>query len=154
VDPKRSQTLLMLRPARLGRPPGDEMSVKEKVIRAFYDARARHDHEALRPLVTEDVVFHEPGAESYSGDYVGPDALIRHLDRLLEQTEGTFTLEPTAIIETDEYAAVRISWFAERGGARSEGLELAMFRFQDGKIAEVSFFQDSYDLEKLRAVFG
>ena len=51
----------------------------------------RHDHEALRPLVTEDVVFHEPGAESYSGDYAGPDALIDHFDRLLEQTEGTFS---------------------------------------------------------------
>jgi ketosteroid isomerase-like protein len=36
------------------------MSLKEEVIRAFYAARMRDDHEALRPLVTEDVVFHEP----------------------------------------------------------------------------------------------
>jgi ketosteroid isomerase-like protein len=130
------------------------VSQKEEVIRAFYAARMRHDHEALRPLVTDDVVFHEPGAESYSGDYAGPDALIDHFDRLLEQTEGTFTLEPTDVIETEDYAAARISWFAERGGVRSEGLELAIFRFRDGKIAEVSFFQDAYDLDKLREVFG
>jgi ketosteroid isomerase-like protein len=130
------------------------MSAKEEVVRAFYDARARHDHEALRPLVTDDVVFHEPGDESYSGDYVGADALIEHLDRLLAQTEGTFTLEPTATIETEDYAAARISWFAERGDVRSEGLELAVFRFRDGKIAEVAFFQDDYDLVKLREVFG
>jgi uncharacterized protein len=130
------------------------MSQKEEVIRAFYAARARHDREALRPLVTDDVVFHEPGAESYSGDYPGPDALIDHFDRLLEQTEGTFTLEPTGVIETEDYAAARISWFAERGGVRSEGLELAIFRFRDDKIAEISFFQDAYDLDKLREVFG
>jgi uncharacterized protein len=130
------------------------MSQKEEVIRAFYAARARHDHEALRPLVTDDVVFHEPGAESYSGDYAGPDALIDHFDRLLEQTEGTFTLEPTDVIETKDYAAARISWFAERAGVRSEGLELAIFRFRDGEIAEVSFFQDAYDLDALREVFG
>jgi ketosteroid isomerase-like protein len=127
---------------------------KGEVIRAFYDARARHDHEALRPLVTADVVFHEPGDESYSGDYVGPDALIQHLDRLLERTEGTFTLEPTEVIETEDYAAARIAWFAEREGVRSEGLELAIFRFQESKIAEVSFFQDAYDLDRLREVFG
>jgi uncharacterized protein len=127
---------------------------KEELIRAFYDARARHDHEALRPLVTDDVVFHEPGAESYSGDYKGPDALIDHLDRLLEQTEGTFTLEPTEVIEIEDYAAARIFWFAERGGVRSEGLELAIFRFADGKIAEVSFLQDASDLDRLREVFG
>jgi uncharacterized protein len=102
----------------------------------------------------EDVVFHEPGAESYSGDYAGPDALIDHFDRLLEQTEGTFALEPTDVIETEDWAAARISWFAERGGVRSEGLELAIFRFRDGRIAEVSFFQDAYDLDKLREVFG
>lgn len=130
------------------------MSQKEEVIRAFYAARARHDHEALRPLVTKDVVFHEPGAESYSGDYSGPNALIDHFDRLLEQTEGTFALEPTDVIETEDWAAARISWFAERGGVRSEGLELAIFRFRDGRIAEVSFFQDAYDLNKLREVFG
>lgn len=130
------------------------MSDKADVVRAFYEARARHDHEALRPLVTEDVVFHEPGDESYSGDYVGPHALIQHLDRLLAQTEGTFTLQPADVIETEDYAAARIAWFAERGGVRSEGLELAIFRFHDSKIAEVSFFQDAYDLDALREVFG
>jgi hypothetical protein len=57
------------------------------------------------------------------------------------------------VIETEDYAAARISWFAERSGVKSEGLELAIFRFRDGKIAEVSFFQDAYDLDKLREVF-
>ena len=130
------------------------MSQKEQAVRAFYDARRRGDHGALRPLVAEDVIFHEPGEESYSDDYHGADELIAHLDRLLEQTEGTFTLEPIEIVETNDYAAARISWFAEREGVRSEGLELAIFRFDDGKIAEVSFFQDRYDLDKLRHVFG
>jgi ketosteroid isomerase-like protein len=89
-----------------------------------------------------------------AGDYFGPDALIDHLNRLLERTESTFTLTPTQVIETDDYAAARIAWFAERAGVRSEGLELGIFRFRDGKIAEVSFFQDAYDLDKLRNVFG
>ena len=71
---------------------------------------------------------HEPGVESYSSDYLGPDALIDHFDRLLEQTEGTFRVEQTDVIETEDYAATRISWFAERGGVRSEGLELAVVR--------------------------
>jgi hypothetical protein len=87
--------------------------------------------------VTEDVFFHEPGAESYSGDYVGPDALIDHFDRLLEQTEGTFTLEPTDVIETEDCAVARMSWCAERRGVRSEGLELAVFRFHEGKVGLV-----------------
>jgi ketosteroid isomerase-like protein len=129
-------------------------SQKEHVIRAFSDARARHDHPPLRPLVTDDVVFHEAGDETYSGDYVGADELIAHLDRLLVQTEGTFALEPTDVIETQDYAAARISWSAERGGARSEGLELAIFRFSDEKIAEVWFYQDGSDLAALRTVFG
>jgi ketosteroid isomerase-like protein len=41
-----------------------------------------------------------------------------------------------------------------RAGVRSDELELAIFRFRRGKIAEVSFFQDAYDLDELRAVFG
>ena len=38
--------------------------MKKQVVRTFYDACVRHDHDVLRPLVTEDVVFHEPGAET------------------------------------------------------------------------------------------
>ena len=47
------------------------MEPKERVVRELYEARARRDWSAVRPLLAEDVVWHEPGDEDYSGDYRG-----------------------------------------------------------------------------------
>lgn len=47
-----------------------------------------------------------------------------------------------------------VRWSAERGRARSEGNEIAVYRFRDGKIAEVWFHMDGFDPEAFSAVFG
>jgi hypothetical protein len=130
-----------------GRDVGARLTSKEDAVHSFYGARRRRDHQTLRHLVTVDVVFHELEPRRTRVITLAPTSCS-------SGRRGTFTLTPTDAIETDEYAGAQISWFAERGGARSEGLELAVFRFRGGRIAEVSFHRDSYDLETLREVFG
>lgn len=43
---------------------------------------------------------------------------------------------------------------AERGGLRSEGQEIAVRRVQDGRITEVTFFNEPGDRETFSAVFA
>jgi uncharacterized protein len=127
---------------------------KERVIRDFYSARARRDWTAARELLADDVVWHESGSEDYSGEHRGAGRVIELLRRLVEVTEGTFTLEPTDFIVTAEHVATNARWSAERGGTNVAGNDLAVFRIAAGKIAGAWFFPDGYDPTALRAVFS
>ena len=47
-----------------------------------------------------------------------------------------------------------VRWSGERRGSRSEGNEIALYRFYDQLIAEAWFYPDGYEEEALTAVFG
>jgi ketosteroid isomerase-like protein len=130
------------------------VDANERAIRELYDARARWDWDAVRALLAEDVAWHEPGEEDYSGDYRGRAEVIALLGKLLAVTQGTFELTPEAFLTTEAHAAVLVRWSAERDGTRAEGQEIAVYRFREGAIAEVWFHPDGYDPEALSAVFG
>ena len=38
-----------------------------------------------------------------------------------------------------------VRWSADRDGRRVEGNDIAVYRFRDGKIAQVWFYDDGYD---------
>ena len=130
------------------------MDPKERAIRALYDARSRRDWDAARVLFAEEIAWHEPGEEDYSGDHRGRDEVVGLLQKLVELTEGTFQLVPEAFLNSVEHSAVLVRWWAERRERRSEGNEIAVYRFRDGAIAEAWFHPDGYEQDALSAVFG
>jgi ketosteroid isomerase-like protein len=130
------------------------MDLKEQAIRELYAARARRDWDAVRALFAEEIGWHEPGEEDYSGDYRGREEVVALLEKLVAVTEDTFQLEPQAFLNSVEYSAVLVRWSAERQGTRSEGNEIAVYRFRDGKIAQVWFYVDGHDPEAVSRVFG
>lgn len=130
------------------------MDVKERTIREFYDARARRDWNGVGSLLADEVGYHEPGEEDHSGDFKGRDEVVALLAKLVDVTEGTFQLDPDGFLNLDQHSATIVNWSAEREGRRSEGRELAIFRFEDGKIAEVWFYNEPADPEAFSAVFA
>jgi ketosteroid isomerase-like protein len=130
------------------------VDAKERVIRELYEARSRRDWDAVRAVFVEDVVWHEPGDEDYSGNHRGRDVVVALLGRLLAVTQGSFRLVPEAVLNAAEHSAVLVRWSAERDGRRSEGNEIAVYRFEGETIAEAWFHPDGYDPAALSAVFA
>jgi ketosteroid isomerase-like protein len=131
------------------------MDAKEELIRTFYEARSRRDWRAVRDILAADVTWHELGPEQdYSGVHRGRDRVTSLLERLVDVTEGSFSLEPLNAITTADHVATNVRWHAERGGRRVDGNDLAVFRIADGKIAEAWFFPDGFDAEALTHVFA
>ncbi|HET9242648.1 MAG TPA: nuclear transport factor 2 family protein [Gaiella sp.] len=130
------------------------MDTKEGVLRAMYDARARRDWDGVRLVLADEVSWHEPGQEDHSGDFHGRDEVVALLERLVVITEGTFQLEPEAFLHLDRHSAAVVRWSAERGGRRSAGREIGVYRFEDGRIAEVWFFNEVADPDAFSAVFA
>jgi ketosteroid isomerase-like protein len=130
------------------------MDAKEQVIRELYDARARRDWDAVRPLLADELGWHEPGDEEHSGDFRGREEVISLLQKYVEVTEGTFQLEPDAFLNLTEHSAAAVRWWAERAGRRSEGREIAVYRVREGTIDQVWFYNEPSDAEALSAVFA
>jgi ketosteroid isomerase-like protein len=127
---------------------------KERTIREFYDARTRRDWDVVGSLFTNEVGYHEPGEEDHSGDFKGRDEVVALLAKLVNVTQGTFQLDPDGFLNLDEHSATVVNWSAERDGRRAEGRELAIFRFEDDRIAEVWFYNEPEDPEAFSAVFA
>jgi hypothetical protein len=49
---------------------------------------------------------------------------------------------------------VVVRWWAERQGRRSDGSEIAVYRLDDGKIAQVWFYNEPSEQEAFSAVFA
>jgi ketosteroid isomerase-like protein len=131
------------------------IDAKERIVRDFYAARARRDWEAVRGLLASDVIWRETDRDQdYSGDHRGRDTVAALLEKFVEITGGTFTLEPARVICTAEHVAASVRWRAERNGRQVEGNDLAVFRIKGGQIAEAWFFPDGYDPEALAEVFS
>lgn len=126
----------------------------EQAIREFYNARARRDWARVAAVLADDVGYHEPGDEDHSGDYRGRDEVVALLAKLVTVSEGTFQLEPEAFLNMQQHSAVLVRWWAEREGRRSDGYEIGVYRFSDGKIAEVWFYNEPSDAEAFSAVFA
>jgi uncharacterized protein len=130
------------------------LDAKEQAIRELYEARTRRDWDAVGGLLAEEIIWHEPGQEDFSGDTRGRGEVVSLLQRLVEVTGGTFRLVPEAFLNAEEYSAVLVRWWAERQGQRSDGNEIAVYRFREGKIDGVWFYPDGYDPETFSTVFA
>ncbi|HSE80502.1 MAG TPA: nuclear transport factor 2 family protein [Gaiellaceae bacterium] len=130
------------------------MDAKERVIRELYDARSRRDWDVVGSLLADTVGWHEPGEEDHSGSFRGRGEVVALLEKLVAVTDGSFQLVPEAFLNLSEHSAVAVRWSAERRGRRSEGREIAVYRIQDGKIAEVWFYNEPSDPEAFSAVFA
>jgi ketosteroid isomerase-like protein len=127
---------------------------KEQAIRTLYEARAQRDWDAVAAVLDDKVGWHEPGEEDHSGDFLGRDEVVELLTKLVVVTEGTFQLEPEGFLNLGQHSAVAVRWWAERDGRRSDGNEIAVFRFRDGKIAEAWFYNEPSNVETFSAVFA
>jgi ketosteroid isomerase-like protein len=101
--------------------------------------------------LADEVVWHEPGDADYSGDHRDADEVVALIKKL---SEIPLVLEPQEVLVTDEHAAARTRWWAERAGTRVEGNEVAVYRFAGDKIAEVWFWYDGYDQAAHDLVFS
>jgi ketosteroid isomerase-like protein len=84
--------------------------------RASIETFNRGDMVGARDFYAEDVVWHVGGNHPLSGDYRGRDALFDYFDRVREMTGGTLSLEPEAILASDQHTAIFMRVVGRRGG--------------------------------------
>ena len=120
-----------------------------ELIRELYKARNRGDLEAVRAVLAEDVVWHEPDVGGdHDGDHHGPDAVLGMMRDASKRTGETFRLVPQEVAANGEHAVAMIDWSAKLGNERLEGKEVAVYRIRGGRVVEASFHQDNVYLDR------
>lgn len=75
-------------------------------IRRAVEVYNSGDHDAMRPFLSECIVWHVGGNHEMSGDYEGVDAVIEYFRRVRRATAGTLQVEPVDILANDRHASI------------------------------------------------
>lgn len=98
--------------------------------------------------LTEDVVWHQPGANQLSGDHIGPEAVVAHLGRFMELSGGTFALETESATEAGDLVATTVRFTAQRDGvADLDQHGVDVFRVEGDRIAEIWLISEDQAVE-------
>src|SRR5688500_9265168 len=88
------------------------------VANRYFDALASGDIPAAMALFSPDVVWHQPGANRFSGDHHGQEGVGALLGGMMEASAGSFQLGVTgpAMVNGD-LVAVPVRFTGQREGA-------------------------------------
>lgn len=86
------------------------------VFNGYYDSIVAGDMDRLAGFLAEDIVWHQPGHGSLSGDHKGRDAVLKLLGEFMARSAGSFRLEPIDIMENGDTVAVTVRFSAQRQG--------------------------------------
>jgi ketosteroid isomerase-like protein len=112
-----------------------------RLVRAFYDARARNDRPTLRRILDPDVEWHDPYPPPHGGDLKGAAAVFRDIfDAAGRLTGGETRLWLEDVLANDERVVALVGWSSSYRGRTMEGRELALYTVRDGRITEARFF--------------
>jgi hypothetical protein len=117
----------------------------QEAIGRFY---AGSDIEAVRAMLTDDVVWHVPGRSAIAGDYVAKRDVLEYFHHRRELGRGTFKVNVHDILANDSRAVLFAGGQAERNGRTIEWETVGIFGIEGEKIAEcwlLPFDQYAFD---------
>ena len=124
------------------------MEKKIEKVRQFYTALAQGDFETVGALLSDDLVWHQPGKGALSGVYNGKQNVFAHLGRMAQLSNGTFAIDQVDYVTNNGdlvVASVGFAVSANRLSMEMKGVDL--FRFENELIKEVWLFSERIDEE-------
>lgn len=118
----------------------------EQVVRAFCDAFAAHDAEALRPFLSDDVVYHNIPMDPV----VGADAAVTFLAGFLGMCDRMEIETLHLAVRGDVVLTERIDTFT-MGETVAPLPVMGTFEVRDGRICA---WRDYFDLAQVTKMFG
>ncbi|MDA1361211.1 nuclear transport factor 2 family protein [Glycomyces luteolus] len=111
------------------------------VAQLYIDAMASGEPSALAALFADDLVWHQPGRNRFSGDKHGGGAVGEMIGAMMGVSGGTFALAPNgAPMINGDLAALPIRFSGKRDGAEMSMDGVDLLRVANGKVAEVWLF--------------
>jgi ketosteroid isomerase-like protein len=118
------------------------------VAQKYYEAMSAGDIPAGTALFAEDIVWHQPGANQFSGDRAGAAAVGAMLGGMMAASEGTFALTFTGPpMVNGALAAIPAHFAGKRADAEMSMDGVDVLRVDGGEIVEMWLFSADQDAE-------
>ena len=123
------------------------------IAKSYIKAAQTGDQALLASVVSQDVVWHQPGNNQFSGTHKGLAAVGAMLGRMMDISRGTFTIyKADHFMANGNWVAVSLAFKAQREGAKVDQPGVDLLRIENGRIVEVRLF--SSDQAQEDAFFG
>jgi ketosteroid isomerase-like protein len=109
------------------------VAVIDRMTRAIF----QNDRATLAEVFAGDVVLHVRGPLPEPGDYKGVEGFLRAIGGIFERTAGEVKIQQLACLAGDEWATEWEHAMLTRNGATLETENAFVYRFRDGRIAEM-----------------
>ena len=107
------------------------------VIDGYFTAIQTGDLQALGALVSEDIIWHQPGSNQFSGTHQGASAVFGMIGSMMEVSSGTFKIDNVqSIMANGSRVAAVLTFSGQRDGAKMSMLGVDIFTLEGGKITE------------------
>ncbi|QYN33563.1 nuclear transport factor 2 family protein [Pseudonocardia sp. DSM 110487] len=111
------------------------------VARRYFDALAAKDFATVASMFADDIVWHQPGTNRFSGTHRGSAAVGEMIGGMMAVSEGAFELSTTAVpMVNGTLVAVPVHFTGKRDGAAMAQDGLDLLRIEGDRIAEVWLF--------------
>lgn len=124
------------------------MEKKTEKVSLFYAALAQGDFETVGTLLSDDLIWHQPGKGAVSGIYSGKQNVFAHLGKMAQLSNGTFAIDQVDYVtENGDLVVAAVAFAVPASGYSMEMKGVDLFRFEDGLIKEVWLFSERIDEE-------
>ena len=118
------------------------------VIRRYFDALSAKDFATIAGMFADNIVWHQPGANRFSGTHRGSAAVNEMIGGMMAVSAGTFELTPTtAPMANGTLVAAPIHFSAQRDSAAIAMDGVDVLRVEGDRIAEVWLFSADQQAE-------
>ena len=118
-----------------------ESSAVLGIARQYAAAVSARDFGAVTRMFTDDIVWHQPGRNQFSGSHRGAAAIGEMFGGMMTVTEGTFELRTTGDpMVNGELVATPVHFSATRNGQVMGMNGVDLLRTEGDRIAEVWLF--------------
>lgn len=113
------------------------------VTATYFEALDRGDIPTVMAQFSDTVVWHQPGANKFSGLHTGVGSVGALIGGMMETSEGTFKLTVTGpAMVNGELVAVPVRFAGRRADASMDMAGVDLLTVRDGKIVEVHLFSE------------
>lgn len=109
----------------------------EELHRRQAEMYAGGSTDRVAELLTDDVVWHVPGASPIAGDHRGRHGVIEYFRTRRRIAESSMRLHPGEMLTEEDLVVQRVDGTAVLSGESVDWRTVGVYRFEEGRIAEV-----------------
>lgn len=113
------------------------------IARIYFEALRRGDVPTLMDQFAQDVVWHQPGENRFSGIHRGVDSVGALIGGMMQVSDGSFALEVAGpLMVNGDLVAVPVRFTGRREDASMDMSGVDLLTVRGGKIVEMHLFSE------------